>query len=237
MATLKAPEGSIPPKCSCGCSQDVNWRPGKGWALWRVGHSMIGKPGTRLGAVFSEETKRKMSESMIVHYAGIRRRDLEPAGRGVYNTVEYKQARSNLVEGKPCGKCGSLENVHAHHEIPGNDSTLVPLCRSCHVIEHRTHGNPYNGRTPIAGSAAPLCACGCGRPVKWKRVRGWATYCKGHSNAKVPGGTKDQAPPLCQCGCGEPVKFRHGLGWNPYKTGHRQRVTGGYRTKPKTPAP
>jgi hypothetical protein len=218
------PEGAIAPSCGCGCGLLVLWRSGFGWNTFCAGHR-------------KQQSVTAAGKSLREHYAGKRKRDLEPVGPAVYGTYEYRQARAQLVEHQPCRHCGRPDRIHAHHVIPGDDSSLVPLCEACHVIEHQTHGNPYNGRTPLDGSSAPLCACGCGRPVKWKRVRGWATYCKGHGVVKVPAGTKDQAAPLCQCGCGEPTKFRFGKGWNPYKRGHRQRVTGGYRTKPKTPAP
>lgn len=234
------PEGSLPPLCECGCGKPTKWSKGFGWGKWVHAHNVLGRPGLRSGVKALDETKARQSKSLREHYAGIRRRDLDPTGPGVYSTGEYQQAREDLVVGKPCSKCGSLENVHAHHQIPGDDYSLIPLCGACHASHH--HATPYTKRNqPPVNSFAPLCACGCGRPVKWKRVRGWATYCKGHCNAKVPGGTKDQAPPLCGCGCGEPVKFHFGKGWNKYKQGHSQRVEGHYKTKAKakleTPAP
>lgn len=227
MATILPPIGAIPPVCACGCGQPTHWLKGRGWGTWCPGHHRKGR--------VSAETRQRMSEARIAHYAGIRRRDLDPTGPGVYSTQEYKQARAQLADGKPCSKCGSLENVHAHHEIPGNDSTIIPFCRKCHASHH--HATSYTKRNqPPIGVVPPMCGCGCGRTVGWKRVRGWATYCKGHGVAKVSGKIRCQEAPLCQCGCGESVKFRDGKGWNPYKRGHRQRITGGYRTKPKTPA-
>jgi hypothetical protein len=35
-----------------------------------------------------------------------------------------------------CSRCGSTENVQAHHQVPGDDSTLVVLCGECHSLEH-----------------------------------------------------------------------------------------------------
>jgi len=232
------PEGATPPLCACGCGNPTNWLPGYGWGRWLHAHNVRGRPGLRLGVKALDETRARQSKSLREHYAGIRRRDREPTGPGVYATSEYLQARADLVEGKPCCRCGNLENIHAHHAILGDDSSLVPMCKPCHASHH--HSTPYTKRNqPPTGSVAPLCACGCGRPVKWKRVRGWATYCKGHGVAKVSGKIRCQEAPACQCGCGEPVKFRHGVGWNPYKRGHGQRVYGHYKTlaKAKTPAP
>jgi len=221
------PEGQIAPLCSCGCGAFVTWKSGFGWNVFTHGHYVRKLP------VINDPL---ISQIVKERYEGNRSRDRNPVGPGVYATKEYKLAKSVLVDGKPCRHCGRTDTIHAHHTIPGDDSSLVPLCSSCHIIEHQTQGRAFNGRLPPKDSA-PLCACGCGRPVKWKRFRGWAKYCKGHCNAKVPGGTKDQAAPLCQCGCGEPVKFRFGKGWNQYKRGHGQRVEGHYKTKRKLAAP
>lgn len=207
MASKLPPGGKIPPSCGCGCGQPVNWSPGKGWSSYLKGHASRGKQGPRKGAVFSDETRKRMSLAAKHRYAGKRRRDTEKTpGIGVYATLEYREARAAL-EGQPCSKCGSTDDVGAH---------AAPDAK---------------GQQPPPGEKPPLCACGCGQPVAWKRVRGWAKYRKGHGAAKVPGGTRLQEPPLCKCGCGEPVKFRFGKGWSEYKRGHRQRVEGGYRSR------
>jgi 5-methylcytosine-specific restriction enzyme A len=45
-------------------------------------------------------------------------------------------------DGWRCQKCGSLENLQAHHKVhrslQGNDSlgNLVTLCAHCHMAEH-----------------------------------------------------------------------------------------------------
>lgn len=236
MGTLLPPLDVTPPLCSCGCLQSVSWRPGKGWAHYLKGHQGRRKPGPRLGAVTPKETRQKQSLAAKRRYEGKRRRDLNPIGPGVYSTQEYKQSRATLVAGKPCLLCGTSENVHAHHRIPGDDSTLVPLCRRCHASFH--HATEYTRRNqPPAGSVAPLCGCGCGRPVGWKRVRGWAKFLRGHCGAKIPAGSSSQEAPFCACGCGEPTKFRNGKGWNKYKRGHEQRVIGVFRFKNKTSDP
>ena len=90
---------------------------------------------------------------------------------------------------------------------------------------------------PPEGSIAPLCACGCGKPVKWKRIRGWAKFSKGHGNAKVSPKIRSQEAPLCKCGCGERTKYRNGKGWNEYKRGHDQRVLGAYNQRIKNSTP
>lgn len=211
-----------PPLCACGCRQPVSWREGKGWSTYIRGHSRRGRKST-------EEHKHKISEAAKQRYAGKRRRDTEDEpGTGVYASWEYREARK-AIEGQPCSKCGSADGVCTHHETPGDDSTLVPLCRHCHPTAHAAPG--AKGQQPPPGEEPPLCACGCGQPVAWKRVRGWAKFRKGHSGAKVPADTRLQDAPLCKCGCGDPTKFRFGRGWNEYKRGHRQRVEGGYRSR------
>jgi len=35
-----------------------------------------------------------------------------------------------------CQECGSTELIQAHHEIPGDDSTLIVLCADCHSQRH-----------------------------------------------------------------------------------------------------
>lgn len=226
MATENPPPNVEPPLCGCGCREPVKWKPGVGWYKFAGrGHALRGQPGSRKGMKASVETRQRMSESATKRWAGVRRRDQEDApGLGVYSTKSYKDARKALA-GQPCAVCGSSENVHAHHEIPGNDATLVPLCAKHHV---HTHHPRANGAQPPPGAVPPLCACGCGQPVKWKRVRGWGVFLRGHGNAKVPAGSSSGKPPLCACGCKQPVTFRHGKGWNKYKRGHGQRVEGHY---------
>lgn len=35
-----------------------------------------------------------------------------------------------------CQKCGATELIQAHHETPGDDSTLIALCAMCHSKKH-----------------------------------------------------------------------------------------------------
>ena len=210
-------EGPAPP-CKCGCGQSVGWRKGQGWNQYVKGHS-------RKGRTTLPDTRQKQSEAGKRRYAGKRRRDRDPTGPGVYATWEYRQAREAL-RGKPCSSCGTRENVHAHHRVPGDDSSLVPLCHRCHPKAHAGPGS--KGKEPPPGQQAPLCGCGCGLPVSWKRVRGWARYRKGHGTAKVPGPERLREPKLCKCGCGEATQYRYGHGYADYKRGHRQRVEGHY---------
>lgn len=89
----------------------------------------------------SADHREKIRVAAVQRYEGVRRRDLEETpGVGVYATHEYREARQRLVEGKPCINCGSLENVHAHHVVPGDDETLVPLCLRCHPQIHAAPG-------------------------------------------------------------------------------------------------
>lgn len=234
-----------PPLCACGCGVITKWGISKGnWNVFLMGH-------TRRGKKFSDEHKQKLSKSMLAFCAkrrlekgsqwynpgGISPREPSPErsellrslGISVYTTYEFREARKRLVEGRPCVLCGSTEKIHAHHITPGDDSTLIPLCIHCHPVIHA--GPDAKGQAPPLGEQPPLCACGCGLPVLWKRVRGWAQCRHGHAFSKIPVGTRLQEAPLCACGCGEPTKFRFGKGWNEYKRGHRQKIEGGYRTQ------
>lgn len=44
------------------------------------------------------------------------------------------RAKSNVRY--TCQECGSTELIQAHHETPGDDSTLVVLCADCHSQRH-----------------------------------------------------------------------------------------------------
>jgi predicted nucleic-acid-binding Zn-ribbon protein len=35
-----------------------------------------------------------------------------------------------------CQECGSTELIQAHHEIPGDDNSLIALCADCHSRKH-----------------------------------------------------------------------------------------------------
>lgn len=231
MATIKQPHAEDPPLCSCGCNTLVNWMPGKGWATFRKGHQSRDKPGSRRGAILTPETKTRMSEAAKNRYKGKRQRDLGNLA-GVYSTHEYREARERLVKGRPCSRCGTTKNVHSHHVIPGDDESLIPMCRKCHPTEHCTVVEP-KGKHPPPGENPPLCRCGCGQSVKWKRIRGWGKCLRGHAAAKIPTGTANQDPPFCKCGCGQTTKYRFGQGWGEYCRGHRQRDEGAFRFKNK----
>lgn len=81
----------------------------------------------------SQESREKASENIKNSFKGKRKRDEDPTSRsGIYSSWEYKEARKRLVVGRPCAICGSKKNIHAHHRIFGDDSSLVPVCRRCH---------------------------------------------------------------------------------------------------------
>jgi len=253
MATVEPPRNEEAPLCKCGCGEHVKWGPGKGWFSYCKGHYMRGRPGTRLGMVTPDATRKRQADTARLREAHKRlhrsptvlycppellpdRLDiLKSIGVSVYNTWQYRESRKKLVEGRPCLLCGATEHIHAYHVVPGDDDTLIPLCRRCHPMVHA--GPNAKGQLPPLGEQPPLCACGCGLPVYWKRIRGWAEYRKGHGNAKVPAVSQFQDAPLCACGCGEPVGFRNGVGWNKYKRGHGQRVEGAYNERPRREAP
>lgn len=209
--------------CACGCGVPVRTEQ----ALFLRGHSTKGRPGSRLGAVLSAETKLRMREAALRRYEGKRVASADSNGPGRLWTAAYRDARNLLVKGKPCRACGATEQIHAHHARKGDDRSLVPLCSKCHSAAHiELRRRAGAAGTPPTIPQAPLCACGCLRPVLWKRGRGWATFRKGHGTAKVSGAERYRDAPLCACGCGEPTKRHYGQAWSEYKTGHRQRVEG-----------
>lgn len=219
MAGRKPPKNESAPQCACGCGESVNWIPGRGWAQWRKGHARRGKP-TFAGRKHTSESRRKISEAVRRRYVGKRRRDSEETpGQGVYCSWEYQEARKSIIQ-QPCSQCGATENIHAHHEVPGDDSTLVPLCRKCHPKMHGRLGKP---RLAPEGSV-PKCACGCGQDVAWCSGRGWSKYRSGHSLLKISGAERYRDAPICACGCGESTTYKSGVGWHEYKRGHRNRV-------------
>jgi len=44
--------------------------------------------------------------------------------------------RAKANAGYRCQECGSTELIQAHHEIPGDDSSLIVLCAECHSKRH-----------------------------------------------------------------------------------------------------
>lgn len=221
-AQRKVVLGETPPLCACGCGEPVK-RENLAWHTYANGHQWRGRKRT-------EEDKQNKSRAIRAAWKGRRRRDWEEKpGKGVYSSWEFREAKAALMASNPaCQKCGGRDRVQAHHEKPGDDSSLVPLCFRCHPEEH---GAPGHAGKRVQGEA-PLCACGCGLPTAWKRVRGWAKYRKGHWGAqKLPAGSCKAPALLCGCGCGEAVTFRFGKGWSKYKRGHGQRIEGPYNPR------
>ena len=49
------------------------------------------------------------------------------------NSVAIRvKANANYI----CQECGSTELIQAHHEIPGDDDSLIALCADCHSKKH-----------------------------------------------------------------------------------------------------
>lgn len=134
-----------------------------------------------------------------------------------YSAGSYRRARAELVRGRACLVCGETARVQAHHVIQADDRSIVPLCPSCHRKAHTSVD--YKPAAPPSGEPPPACACGCGRPVAWKRHRGWARFVHGHHTAKQPVTLLAGTPPLCACGCGTRVIGRYGR-WNKFVRGH-----------------
>lgn len=77
----------------------------------------------------------------------------------------------------------------------------------------------------------PLCACGCGLPVKKpRRSRRWNKYVYGHPLPKL----FDAGPaPLCACGCGlhveRSVAAKNYGAWNQWRHGHHFKKSGHWK--------
>jgi len=65
--------------------------------------------------------------------------------RAEYVLSDQRAGRSSMVSANvivkvnanyTCSLCGSTENVQAHHQVSGDDSSLVVLCGECHSIQH-----------------------------------------------------------------------------------------------------
>lgn len=89
---------------------------------------------------------------------------------------------------------------------------------------------------------APLCKCGCGRPVQGKydrtrKSRGvmkgdWHDFIKGHHAGYMTRVTERGEAPLCACGCGQQIEDTHKVGnrrdgirageWKRYIHGHNK---------------
>lgn len=53
--------------------------------------------------------------------------------------------RIKFISNYTCQDCGiKTDKVEAHHQIPGDDSSLICLCKGCHVKRH------YGTYTPEA---------------------------------------------------------------------------------------
>jgi len=52
----------------------------------------------------------------------------------VYHNLMAIRIKSNA--NYTCRECGSTELVQGHHVIPGDDSSIIPLCAGCHADKH-----------------------------------------------------------------------------------------------------
>jgi len=67
-----------------------------------------------------------------------------------------------------CQECGSTELIQAHHEIPGDDNSLIALCAECHSKRHpdvpkalffSTNIQPYWHNKSASSLAKELSVC------------------------------------------------------------------------------
>lgn len=67
-----------------------------------------------------------------------------------------------------CQECGSTELIQAHHQIPGDHNSLLPLCAECHSQKHpnlpkalffNKHNQPYWHNISASSLAKQLNVC------------------------------------------------------------------------------
>ncbi len=51
-------------------------------------------------------------------------------------TVDMVSLRVKSNAKYTCQECGSTEFIQGHHQIPRDDSTIIPLCADCHSKKH-----------------------------------------------------------------------------------------------------
>lgn len=87
----------------------------------------------------------------------------------------WRKLRAQVLarDGNRCTRCGSTDQLRAHHTVRGVDElrALITLCHRCHVDEHRTEG----GGHPIPASSLD------GRPLLLGRE-------SAPRSIKIPGG-------------------------------------------------
>ena len=67
-----------------------------------------------------------------------------------------------------CQECGATELIQAHHEIPGDDSSLIVLCAECHSRKHpdvprglffSANHQPYWENISASSVSRQTCCC------------------------------------------------------------------------------
>lgn len=122
-------------------------------SAWLIKHNIQARPTseTLAGRVFSEETKRKMSEARKGRFTGSENNNWHggvkqfPSNKN-HNLQEYKEWRKQVLtkDNFHCVICGVEEKLHAHHIIPMdvsfdlafNVSNGITLCKTCHNLAH-----------------------------------------------------------------------------------------------------
>lgn len=95
------------------------------------------------------EWKRLHSAKHAASVAAYRQR--HPEKRRAQNAVSYALRKGLLVKG-PCAKCGTNEDICAHHEDYSKPLEVMWLCRSCHVRRHEPQlsRGPRRSNTAVA---------------------------------------------------------------------------------------
>lgn len=146
----------IPPKCKCGCGNQVTKLHGK-WNTYVHGHNCRGitlsiEHKRKIGLAnknvehkkLSEELKKKLSiiafdRNPIGKHNNCWKGGIAPYGSYWRKMSKEIKKRDNYAC-KKCGKIMKFNKVQVHHinriKKDNNPKNLITLCKSCHIKEH-----------------------------------------------------------------------------------------------------
>lgn len=86
----------------------------------------------------SELKRKHYKENQEYYISSSRRSRLEkPEQTKAHNAVK-EAIRKGQLRRLPCEKCGETNDVHGHHDDYNKPLEVIWLCRSCHIILHKT---------------------------------------------------------------------------------------------------